>query len=326
MNILSISGGGVRGLIPLYTLRKIEQKYNKPIAHIFDYYAGSSIGTVIISSLLITDDGINPKHTCSELYGMIEDLCKKIFSSTFMYRVTSIWGFRASKYPTDQLEKLLHEFFGDRKMKDLLKPVCFPSFDGIGQKPIYFTREEHGDLYLRDVLRATTAAPSYFDPKEMLIDGNKLMFKEIDLHAHKHLLYDSGIVVNNPALVAELHATKNMDIIDKTKIYELCLGTGTSVTPQPSNNGLWGWAFSIIGYLFSGFNQNEMYMLYLALKKENVEYVDVKIDNKYDVLDDASDDCIKYYTQQITDWMNNNETKFFEFMDRIIDNLKNHIQ
>lgn len=320
MNILSICGGGVRGLIPLYTLREIEKKYDKPIANIFDYFAGSSIGTVIISALLISEDGVNPKHRCEELYGMIEDLCKKIFTNNWYYRMKTGYGWMGSKYPSENFEILLKEFFGDKKLKDLLKPVCYPSFDGISQKPIYFTKEKHGELYLRDILRATTAAPTYFDPKDMNIEGIKLNCGEIDYTNQKHLLYDSGIVVNNPALVAELHATHNMQIIDKSKIFELCLGTGDGKVPQPTNNGLWGWMNSIIGYLFSGFNENEMYQLYLALNKENIMFVNVEIENKYDQLDNSSDEYIKYYTSRIEKWIADNNEKFFEFIKKIINN------
>lgn len=316
--ILSINGGGVRGLIPLYTLREIERKYEIPIANIFDYYAGSSIGTVIISSLLVSDDGINPKYTCEELYKMIESLCKDIFANSFYYRMTTVYGWMGSKYPTHNLENLLDKFFGDKKLKDLLKPVCFPSFDGLSQKPIYFTKERHGELLIKDILRGTTAAPTYFDPKEMLMEGIKMNCGEFDFTNKKHLLYDSGIVVNNPALVAELHATHEMKVIDKSKIFELCLGTGYSKVPQPTNNGMWGWLNSIIGYLFSAFNENEMYQLYLALNKENILFVNVEIEPKYDQLDDASDESIKYYSNTIEQWLKENNEKFFGFMDKLI--------
>lgn len=320
--ILSINGGGVRGLIPLYTLREIEKKYDKPIAHIFDYFAGSSIGTVIISALLISDDGINPIHRCEELYDMIEKLCKEIFQNSFYHRITTAYGWVGSKYPTENLEKILDQFFGERKLKDLLKPVCYPSFDGLSQKPVYFTREKHGDLLIKDILRGTTAAPTYFDPKELLMEGVRLNCGQFDFSDKKHLLYDSGIVVNNPGLVAELHATHNMRIIDKSQIFELCLGTGDSKVPQPTNNGMWGWVNSIIGYLFSGFNENEMYQLYLALDKDNVLFVNVDIDSKYDQLDNASDESIKYYTSKIEEWMNNNSDRFYDFMDRLLSDKK----
>lgn len=320
MNILSICGGGVRGLIPLYVLREIENKYNKPISEIFDYYAGSSIGSLIIAALLITEDGKNPKHKCEELFGMIEKLCKDIFQNSWYYRMRTVYGWMGSKYPTENLETLLKEFFGDKKLNDLLKPVCFPTFDGLSQKPIYFTKEKHGDLYLRDILRATTAAPTYFDPKEMNIEGMKFTCGEIDFSKQKRLLYDSGIVVNNPSLVAELHATHDMQIIDKSTIFELCLGTGDSKVPQPTNNGMWGWVNSIIGYLFSGFNENEMYQLFLALKEENVLFVNVEIENKYDQLDNASDESIKYYKSKIEEWLKNNNDKFYNFMEKLIGN------
>jgi len=323
MNILSISGGGCRGVLCLYLLREIEEKYNKPIAHLFDYFSGSSVGSIIISALLISDDGINPKHTCKDLYGMIETLCKKIFSNTFYHRIKSGYGWIGSKYSTDNLELLLNDFFGNVQLKQLLKPICFPSFDGISQKPIYFTQDKHGDLYLKDILRCTTAAPTYFDGKNIDIEGIQFNCGELTPGNQKYLLYDSGVVCNNTAMIAELHATRDMVIIDKTKIFELCLGTGYSVIQQPSNYGMLGWVGSIVDYLLAGSNENEMYQLHLVLNKENIKYVNFEINNKYDQLDNASDDAIKYYTSVIKQWIDDNHDTFFEFMDRLIANHDN---
>lgn len=318
MNILSISGGGVRGIIPLHVLKEIETKYNKPISEIFDYYAGSSIGTIIIAGLLISDDGTNPKYSTVELFGMVEKICRDIFTCGWYHKMITLYGWIGSKYPTDNLEKILDEIFGDRKLNNLLKPVCFPSFDGISQKPIYFTKEHHGDLLLKDILRATTAAPTYFDPKEMDMAGIQFEFGDFIFENKTHILYDSGIVVNNPSLVAELHATHDMKIIDKSNIYILCLGTGISKVPQPTNNGVWGWLNSILGYLFNGFNENEMYLLNLALKKKNILYVNVEIDPEYDQLDCATNDSIEYYICKIKNWLEDNEIKFHTFMNKII--------
>lgn len=314
MNILSISGGGVRGLIPLYVLRDIENIHSKPISEIFDYYAGSSIGSIIIAALLISDDGKTPIHSCNELYGMIEHLCKEIFNNSFYHRISTGYGWFGSKYQSDNLERMLMDFFKDRKMQDLIKPVCFPAFDGKSQKPIYFTIETHGDLYLRDVLRATTAAPTYFDPKEMSIINEDM--------EKKMTLYDSGIVVNNPALVAHIFATRNIDNISKNNIFELCLGTGFCKVPEPTNNGVWGWINSIIGYVFAGFNENEMAQLALCINKDNLMFVNVELEANYDQLDNASDHSLQYYTDTIKKWLETNHDNFHSFVKKVIENLK----
>lgn len=307
MNILSICGGGCRGIMCLYTLRELEKKTGKRIANIFDYFGASSIGSVITCALLISDDGINPKYTCEELYEIIGKLFKKIFSDSIYYKIKTGYGWFGSKYPNDNLEKSLEDFFENKKISDLLKPVCFPSFDGISQKPIYFTKETHGDIFIKDMLRATCAAPSYFDPKNMNING-------ID-----YTLYDSGVVCNNTALNIELYATHDLKIIDKSNIFELCLGTGTTYTPLPTNGGTTGWLNSIIGYLFSGYNNNEIHELNLILDKDHFLFIDVEID-KYEDLDNASDEAINYYISKINKWLSENEIMFSDFVNKLITN------
>ena len=320
MNILSICGGGVRGLIPLYVLKTIEKRYNKRIVNIFDYYAGSSIGAVIICGMLLSDDGINPKYTCEELYDIIEKMCKKIFSNSFYYRISTMYGYMGAKYSSHNLEKILDEFFGNKKIKDLLKPVCFPSFDEVHEKPIYFTKNKYGELYIKDVLRSVTAAPSFFDPVEIQIDGENIKCCEIyDYCNKKSKLHDSGLVANNPCLIGQLYATSDLKIINKEHMYHLCLGTGESKNIERKNNGIFGWVSNILGYLFTGYSKNEIEGLYLALLKENIQIVDVNLDNRYNELDNTSDEFIKYYNDKINEWLKNNEKTFFEFIEKLFE-------
>lgn len=309
MNILSICGGGCRGIMCVYTLRDIEKNTGRHISTIFDYYGASSVGSVIVCALLISDDGINPKHTSDELYGKMPKLLKDIFAESYYHNITTGYGLFGSKYSSKNLEDALNDIFGEKKMKELLKPVCFPCFDGTSQKPIYFTRETHGELYIKDVLRATCAAPSYFDPKKMNIDG-------ID-----YILYDSGVVCNNTALNIELYAEHNSEPINKSDILELCLGTGTTYTPQPSNNGSLGWINSIIGYIFSGYNENEMYELGMVLDKNNLLFVDTEID-KYENLDNASTEALDYYTTKISKWLIENNDMFVNFIGKLVASQK----
>lgn len=323
MNILSISGGGCRGIIPLYILRELERKYKKPIAEMFNYFSGSSIGSVIIMGLLITEDGKNPKYTCEKLYEIIGDMCKKIFSNTYYHRIKTVYGLFGPKYPIDIFEKILEEVLGDKKIKDLLKPVCFPSFDGTHHKAIYITKEKHGELLLKEIVRAVTAAPTYFEPKKIEIDGHKIECCEKEDNIGRiRLLYDSGIVVNNPCLIANLYATHEMTIVNKNEIYELCLGTGEGSLTTPSNYGLWGWFSSIIGHIYTGFNNNELEGLYLALGEDHILNVEVKIENKYDVLDNPSDEYMNYYVDKISEWLIKNDEKIYKFMDKVIENNK----
>ena len=65
IRILSLDGGGVRGLISLEVLKHIEQESGKPIAELFDFVAGTSTGSIVATILLLADDQGKPKFSAS---------------------------------------------------------------------------------------------------------------------------------------------------------------------------------------------------------------------------------------------------------------------
>lgn len=308
MNILSICGGGVRGIMPLNILKKIYDNFKIPIHKLFNFFCGSSVGSIIICGILVSDDNQNPLYDIDIIFQKIEYLCKNIFERSLLYKTTSLFGFNKSKYPSDNLERELINLFGERKLNSLLSNFCFPAFDLIKNKSFYFNKNDHGEILIKDVLLATTAAPYYFPSKKIKINN-------IDYD-----LCDSGITVNNPAELAYLCATKDMNIICKDNIYELVLGTGFSYIKEPYNSGLF-WIFNnLIDYLFKGYNDNEMYELDNSLQKDNYLYIDYIIDDKYFVLDNNKKETIQYLLDISNKWINNNEYKFKIFLDKLKSN------
>jgi hypothetical protein len=305
-NILSISGGGCRGVIVCNILKDLEEKSGKHIAEIFDFFTGSSVGSLITCIFLVSDDGIKPKYNASEIFENIKKFGKEVFSNTWKYRVKNLWGMLGSAYPNDNLKKFLIDKVGDKKIKELLKPFVFPCFDLNSQKPIYFTREEHGELYIRDVIMACCSAPTYFPPYDLKI-GNT-----------DYKLIDSGITVNNPSQIGLLYATKDMNVIIKDHIFELCLGTGDCVLIPVTSYGTFGWMSSILGYLFKAYNDNEMHELSLSLNPSNFLYTHINIDQKYDDLDKASDEYYNYYLSVSNKWLEDNRSVFDNFVCKLL--------
>jgi uncharacterized protein len=92
MNILSIKGGGCRGIISLKILMYIEEITGMPIYEIFDYYGGSSVGCLIVCGILLSEDGKIPKYTAHELYDIIMKKMNNCFSWTYRSYISSLFG------------------------------------------------------------------------------------------------------------------------------------------------------------------------------------------------------------------------------------------
>jgi patatin-like phospholipase/acyl hydrolase len=82
--VLSIDGGGVRGIIPARILVEIEKRTNKPIAELFDFIVGNSTGGLIALGLTTPDANNKPKYTAKNLLDLYLEDSKAIYSSSFL--------------------------------------------------------------------------------------------------------------------------------------------------------------------------------------------------------------------------------------------------
>jgi patatin-like phospholipase/acyl hydrolase len=98
--VLSIDGGGIRGIIPAMVLAEIEERTGKPIAEMFDLIAGTSTGGILALGLAMPEDGGRPRYTASELIELYEDEGASIFSG----RVGTIRNLFEERYPSAGVE------------------------------------------------------------------------------------------------------------------------------------------------------------------------------------------------------------------------------
>ena len=90
--ILSIDGGGIRGIIPALVLAEIEKKTGKPIAKSFDLIAGTSTGGILGLGLCVDNGQGEPKFTARELVNLYRNRGREIFSRSFWKGVSSLGG------------------------------------------------------------------------------------------------------------------------------------------------------------------------------------------------------------------------------------------
>lgn len=188
--IISIDGGGIKGLYSSTILEHLESKYG-PISDYFDMICGTSTGGLIALAL-----GLKiPATSISKIY---TEKGQKIFPKR------SKWGgiirqtFWGGKYSDNPLKEVLKEVFGESKIKDLNNLVCIPSYSLTDARPWIFKRD-HNHLYrdnntfLLDAALATSAAPTYFPLCEIPSYDNKQFI-------------DGGVWANNPTLVGVIEA------------------------------------------------------------------------------------------------------------------------
>ncbi|WP_305989761.1 patatin-like phospholipase family protein [Roseibium sp. MMSF_3544] len=230
--ILSIDGGGVRGLIPLRVLESLESRLgqrgvNKPLHKLFDLMAGTSTGGLIVAGLSAPRPGGTAGEaaaTVDELRQFYEVEARDIFKSSITARlaraVSNPLGLFDETYDARPLERLLKERFGWTSMASALTKLVLPAYDIEQRKAVFMTNglEENGsrpdDYYFWQAVRATTAAPSYFEPARVENLSRK----------REEALVDGGVFMNDPAIAAFLEARKLG--WDQDEIVIISLGTG----------------------------------------------------------------------------------------------------
>ncbi len=142
--ILSIDGGGIRGIIPAMILAEIERRTGHRIAQMFDLIAGTSTGGVLALGLTIPQsiDVERPKYRASQLVSFYEKDGKEVFHS-FWQNITSLHGLLEEKYPSERFEKILKRYMGeDTRLSDALTEVLITSYEIESCRPFFFTRRK----------------------------------------------------------------------------------------------------------------------------------------------------------------------------------------
>ena len=255
--ILSVDGGGIRGIIPGQIMVEIEKEFKIKISDYFDLLAGTSTGGILTCAYLLPDDKDpkKPKFNAEEVVGLYLERGDEIFDIPFLHKIRSAGGMTDEKYPDDGIEDALQDYFGEIWLKDLLKPCLITSYDIERRKGHFFgqhkaEKEEAFNFKVKDVARSTSAAPTYFECAQVFSETNE-----------KYTLIDGGVFVNNPALASYAEGRtilKNDSGKDATAkdMKILSIGTGFNKKKYSYKKakgwGLAGWAKPSIDIMMSG--------------------------------------------------------------------------
>jgi patatin-like phospholipase/acyl hydrolase len=212
--ILSLDGGGVRGLFSAAILSSIEQDLKTNIQDHFDLIVGTSTGGIIAIGLGL---GLESKL----LVDFYVRHCSQIFKNPFRLRSALQWIRR--KYPAEPLNKAVHSVLGDKLFGQSAKRLVIPSYN-LGADDVYLFRTPHHARLKRDwrvpawqVALATAAAPTFFPA-----------FRSIG----RHRLIDGGVWANNPAMVGLVEAVGTLEV-EMPNIKILSIGTYDAINTRP---------------------------------------------------------------------------------------------
>ncbi len=274
--ILSIDGGGIRGIIPgqvaVSIEEKLQQKSGNPDAKIADYFdliAGTSAGGILTCFYLFPDpkNPTRPRWSAQDAVNFSIKSGRDVFKSSFWQTLTSLDGLVDEKYSSYRLEKFFLEHFGDCQLSELLKPCLITSYDIERRKAHFFDQIDalnhpEEDYFIRDIARATSAAPSYFEVPKIHSLTNE-----------SYVLVDGGVFANNPALCAYAEVRNKFripeDRADKGPTAKdmviLSLGTGEAQKKYPYQEAKdWGqveWIEPLISMMMTGVAETVNYQL-----------------------------------------------------------------
>jgi uncharacterized protein len=279
--ILSLDGGGIRGILTGQILVALEDKLNKKYFEIkkehpkrqirlgeyFDMMSGTSTGGILTCILLCPDekDPNYPKFSAKDAVELYEKNAKTIFRPTFSGRLPGfLSGIGGSKYGRKTMEDLLKSYFGNRMLSELLKPCLITSYDIQQRRAVFFTQhdareKDNANFPIWQVARSTSAAPSYFPPAQAEAK-DALLLNTID----------GGLFANNPTMCAMIEALKVFSIdksnmIGPDDLFIVSIGTGEIKKAYTYTDAVkWGilrWITPIIDIMMTGVSETVHYQL-----------------------------------------------------------------
>jgi uncharacterized protein len=263
IRILSIDGGGIRGILPARLLQHLEARKNKKCRELFDLIAGTSTGGIL-------GCGLFKGMAAQELGDLYAQRGGEIFAHSLWRSIKTVGGIEGPRYDAGALETILDGILGAASLRDnpvraeLLvptyviqlprpavvggvpttrNPMLFKSWKARGVDLAQSETAPMFDFALKDVARATSAAPTYFAPAQYRNSAG-------DLYAS----VDGGLFANNPAICALVAAYKRFG--EERRYILVSLGTGSLERPMPYADAKgWGelaWLHPVLSMLMDG--------------------------------------------------------------------------
>lgn len=302
--ILSISGGGIRGVIVAQFLRRLEFYLGKSLYDKFDFYAGTSTGSMIVSS--IAYEKMSGRQLTNKLYNF--ENANKIMDKSLMDDLFGIVQC-GPKYTNKGLKEVLDANTDpNNKIKDTEKDVIISAFDIENFKPIIFKSfdDKFNSISVKDAVCSSSAAPCYYPT----------------YHSKKEDLWciDGGVFSNCPADCAYAEALKLYGKDEDIRI--LSIGTGYNHTKGigKESQGFGGPEWIVHGDLIDVFFKapqkavNYKMKVFSEALGHKYIHIDGLLEKEHSSMDDTSKENIEYLKMVGNLW-------FEKYKDEVLDIL-----
>ncbi len=292
--ILSIDGGGIRGIIPATILASIEERTGKPISQLFDLIAGTSTGGILALGLTKPNPSGKPEFTALELCKLYERDIPHIFRHP-----QSWWGnLLRPKYRSAAFKQVLQKSLGDCRLKDALTDVLITCYDIEHRLPYIFKSrsakmQNDFDFRIRDVALAASASPTLFYPVRLPRSSRDRPI----------YLIDGGVFANNPSITA-LSEMQSILPDKNNKYFIVSIGTGKSGRPLTNEFiNLWGyvhWSRPMLELVTDSISESVHEQIkYLLPASDDHQYYRLQVDLPHSI-NPAIDNASKKNIQALT--------------------------
>jgi patatin-like phospholipase/acyl hydrolase len=274
--ILSIDGGGIRGIIPASTLVALEQQLGKPVRECFDFLAGTSTGALIAAAAAA---GV-PATRILEIY--VQRAGEIFTPGKILADLKRL--VKGYMYDPANIRRVLDSEFGPARNWTLNdSPVrLLITAKGIDTHPWYFVQDTSrnarttGKLSLVDCAVASASAPTYFAPWTMQIGGRSVV------------LVDGGVgVTGNPVYQACVEAFY-YDDFTPAEARVISLGTGFFPAGDQPPSGLLGWLQWTVGALLDAPEEQQTEIVQRHFPPGMLQRFDWRLPHAIDLADTSS--------------------------------------
>lgn len=315
-HILSLDGGGIRGVMSAVILQEVERQIKKPLNKHFNLIAGTSTGSILAAAIA---SGLKSQ----DIIRLYQEDGPKIFPYQSLFSPQRLglvlrYGLSAPKFSDKGLIKVLQDKFGTTKLSDVgdLPQLLIVAYDTIGREPIVFKSwrrdADYFNVPLWEACVCSASAPAYF-PAHLL-----------KAESRTYSMIDGGVGASNPSACAVAEAIRlGYPIKD---ISMLSIGTGDSATPivwkKARGWGLsqWVWKGRLIDVLFDASAKIHHYVslqVLSSLESQNERrpgYLRLQPTITNDQIDDASPENIAKLVRDAQEYIAGNQNLLKKFI------------
>lgn len=332
--VLSIDGGGVRGIIPARILQEIEQRTGKPIYQLVDMISGNSTGGLISLALVTPAETSNnvqddiaktARYTAQDLVELYKNRSSEIFDRSTLWKIRTGMGVWGAKYDRSNLDNILSEMFKNVLLSDTLKPAMVLSYSLSEGEPHFWTTRiaktsDKHDFFLKDIAAATSAAPTYFAPKEVVNkDGSSKSYEA-----------DGGIFANDPASAAISEMYRAFPNIDRNDILLISIGSGKVKLTSPINSvkdsGVIGWVLkaNLIDVMMGASSYISDWESSILVNANEIR-LQIDIDPKFGALDNTNQNNLKALLAATEEYIEKNTHIIDDICKKLLEHFQNPI-